>query len=471
MKKQIQKLICAIILLGALSACVKNEIDPPPSGGSDPIMSGQQITIKNLLALFDGDTTKIKTDVYVVGIVAADDREGNIYKELIIQDETGGMSIQIDMSNFYTDYPVGRRVFVKCKDLWMDKSNELLTFGGYVDTQGSIARIPLTLVNSVIVKGTYYYPVKVDTISINNITDDHMNTLVCLKDVEFDAASLNSTYADAINKLDINKDINDCNGNTIILRSSGFAKFAGDTVPKLNGTITAICQRYNNDFQLKIRDTRDVKFTNLRCNGSGGVPSLTTLDSIRNDFNSGITVVNGSKKIKGIVISDKDNGNVDTRNMFIQDSKGGIVVRFSSAHAFALNDEVEVDVSGMTLSEFNGLLQITNVPNANAVKTGTGTITPKAATIQDVINNQEAWESTLVIISNATINNGIAVGYSSGGSSGLPIGDGTNNTILYTRTAATFGSQLTPTTPKNVVCLVSTFNALQLMIRNTSDVQ
>ncbi|MBK8845245.1 MAG: hypothetical protein IPO27_01310 [Bacteroidetes bacterium] len=471
MKNQFKKLIYALLLISAFASCVKNEVDPPPTGGSDPVVSGVRISIKNLLALYDGDTTKIKTDVYVVGIVAADDREGNIYKELIIQDETGGMSIQIDMSNFYTDYPVGRRVFVKCKDLWMDKTNELITFGGYIDTQGSIARIPLTLVNSIIVKGSYYHPVMVDTVDIANITDDHMNTLVCLKNVEFDAASINSTYADAINKLDLNKDINDCNGNTIILRSSGYSKFAGDTVPKLNGTITAICQRYNNDFQLKIRDTRDVAFTKLRCNGSGGTPTLTTLDSIRTDFNNGITVVNGSKKIKGIVISDKDNGNVDTRNMFIQDSKGGIVVRFAATHAFALNDEVEVDVSGMTLSEFNGLLQITNVPNANAAKTGTGTITPKAATVQDIINNQEAWESTLVIISNATINNGIAVGYNSGGSSGLPISDGTNNAILYTRTQATFGSTLTPTTPKNVTCLISTFNTMQLMIRNINDVQ
>ena len=63
-----------------------------------------------------------------------------------------------------------------------------------------------------------------------------------------------------------------------------------------------------------------------------------------------------------LVISDKDNGNITGRNLVLQDESGGIVVRFEDDHNFALNQEVEVLISGQELSEFNGLLQVNDVP-------------------------------------------------------------------------------------------------------------
>ncbi|MBL0054257.1 MAG: hypothetical protein IPP29_23640 [Bacteroidetes bacterium] len=206
-------------------------------------------------------------------------------------------------------------------------------------------------------------------------------------------------------------------------------------------------------------------FVNLRCDGSGGVATPTTIANIRSMFTGSTTTVQGAFTIKGIVTSDKDNLNLDTKNIVIQDATGGIVVRFTAVHTFAMGDEVEIEVSGQELSEYHAWLQINRVANAAAVKTGTGTITPVVKTIQEIVTEQNALESTLVKVSNATL-------------SGFPtysgnnvITDGTNNTILYTRFSATFAASPIPTTPKTFTVIVSDYDGLQLQIRNLNDVQ
>ncbi len=463
MKKHFKIYFLMLSLLAVITSCVKNEIDEPPTGGSDPIVSGTKITIDSLKNYFTGSNKQINDDVYIEAIVNADDRSGNIYKELIVQDATGGMAFQIDESNFYTDFPVGRKVFVKLKGLWIADNSGVLNVGGYIDLSGALGRIPLALIPNFILKGSYYHPVPVDTIDITMASDALINKLVCFKKVEF--VDYNNTYADAINQQDENRDIQDCNGNVILMRNSGYANFAGEKLPRLNGNLTAVLQKYNSDFQLKIRDTKDVAFVNLRCDGSGGVATPTTIANIRSMFTGSTTTVQGAFTIKGIVTSDKDNLNLDTKNIVIQDATGGIVVRFTGVHTFAMGDEVEIEVSGQELSEYHAWLQINKVANAAAVKTGTGTITPVVKTIQEIVTEQNALESTLVKVSNATL-------------SGFPtysgnnvITDGTNNTILYTRFSATFAASPIPTTPKTFTVIVSDYDGLQLQIRNLNDVQ
>ncbi|NNC83720.1 MAG: DUF5017 domain-containing protein, partial [Flavobacteriales bacterium] len=74
----------------------------------------------------------------------------------------------------------------------------------------------------------------------------------------------------AVNEQSENRYIQDCSGNEVILRTSGFANFAGEQVPGRNGTITAIVGQFNDDMQLFIRDVDDLDFTELRCDGSTG---------------------------------------------------------------------------------------------------------------------------------------------------------------------------------------------------------
>src|ERR1700744_119412 len=96
--------ICACICSFAIAACIKKQYKgPPDTSGYDPHLSVTH-TIAQLLALPVGSA--ITEDVIISGIVIMDDKSGNYYKKIVIQDSTGGIEMELDQNNLYNDYPV-----------------------------------------------------------------------------------------------------------------------------------------------------------------------------------------------------------------------------------------------------------------------------------------------------------------------------------------------------------------------------
>ncbi|MEI2750497.1 MAG: DUF5689 domain-containing protein [Ferruginibacter sp.] len=70
----------------------------------------------------------ITDDVIISGVVVANDKSGNFYKQLFIQDSTGAMQLLLDANSLYVTYPVGRKVYIKCKGLTLsDQNNNMAT--------------------------------------------------------------------------------------------------------------------------------------------------------------------------------------------------------------------------------------------------------------------------------------------------------------------------------------------------------
>jgi|GEM_PF-2054954 len=119
-------------------------------------------------------------------------------------------------------------------------------------------------------------------------------------------------------------------------------------------------------------------------------------------LSTGSTVTIGEKnknfKVKGIVVSNKDAKNIDAKTVVLQQAndKPGIIVNFSAAHSFASGDEVQIGVSNQKLEQVNGEIVLNAIPVDSASKTGTGTITPKETTVQELSANAAAWDGTLV---------------------------------------------------------------------------
>jgi hypothetical protein len=454
-------MLCAI----TISSCVKKEFDEPVTANVDPAGVVANATVADLIALSPGFGTHLVDSNYIVSaVVVGDDESGNIYKQIIVQDSTGGIAISVDITNFHTIYPVGRRLFIKCKGLYIandgDNNYELGIYN-----IGEIGRIPSSNVGQFILRGKWGIEVE-PKVYLMNATNIPTNTLIKLENVEFDVP--NQTYANAATLSSKNLDINDCSGHSIVLYTSGFAKFASALTPSGNGSIIAIYKEYSGDGELILRNLADIKMDSVRCNGTSGNNTLMPIDSLRMSFPANIACPLG-RKIKGIVISDNANGNTQAKNMVLQDGTGGIVVRFTANHNFALNTEVEVNISGEELTEYNGWLEVNNVPLVNATVTGSGTVVPRVATIAQILANFDAWESTLVQIQNVTITGtGIY-------SQNQTLTDATGTMVMYTSSSASFANTSYPTGNVNVTGVLSEFTTSsfypQLNIRNTSDVQ
>jgi len=454
------------LLLLSLSSCIKDDFDAPPADGEDPDITANT-TIAQLKQLFTSSPVQITDSLVIQGVVTSSDKAGNFYKTLVIQDATAGISIRLDQTDLYADYPIGRRIFVKCKNLWLGDYGDLVQIGGALDDSDpqnpGVLPIPSALIGNYLLKGKYNIPVAPIVLTIDQLDNLYQNMLIQLNDVEFASAELGKTYADAVEQNSENRMLTDCNGNSVILRNSGFAQFAGDTLPDGNGTLTAIFSVFTDDFQLLINDVTDVQFDSARCTSGGGGDGIM---GIRNLYAGSDVVIGSGKIITGTVISDKTNANFDPKNLVLQDSTGGIVVRFTAAHNFNTGDEVEMDVSGQTLTEYNGLIEIDGAPNSTTTKTGTGNVTARTATISQINSNSNIWESTLVKVNNVTLTG------SSGQYSGtLTMTDATGTLDLYTRTGATFATTSYPTGSVSVTGVLGDFNGEQLSIRNTADVQ
>lgn len=263
--------VIATVCLLAVNSCKKN-FDSPPSY-VDPNMVANT-SIKTLKAMHSaGGYEAITTDIIISGVVVANDKSGNFYKELYIQDETGAISIQMDGTNLYTQYPVGRKIFIKCKGLYLSDYGGMIQVGVIdrsIPSNPTLAGIPYILFDTYVIGGSFNNPVVARPVSQSvlstNIQDTLLGTLIQLSGYEFSSGDLTRTYADtSATKNSINLTIKDCGGNNIIVRSSGYANFAGFNPAGGNGNITAIYTIFNSTRQLIIRDTTDVQFTSPRC--------------------------------------------------------------------------------------------------------------------------------------------------------------------------------------------------------------
>lgn len=277
--------ISAAILLST-SSCIKDNFTvPSPGANFDPAGVQATMSIKDFKqnyyapVLGKAIPTLITDSVVIMGIVNADDKSGNFYKTIAIQDSTGGIQIKIASTSLYNDYPVGRRIWIKLKGLYIFDYGGTAEIGGYIDLAGTFPTVggiaPSNASNNII-KGKWGLTVPVRHTTINALNfADHINMqsmLFQIDDVEFSPLDTSNTYGNALTKASVNIGLTDCASpaNTLVVRSSGYANFALAKPAKGHGSITGIYTYYafssSGNTQLVIRDTNDIQFnSSLRC--------------------------------------------------------------------------------------------------------------------------------------------------------------------------------------------------------------
>lgn len=485
---KIFKSFLLVTLLFSLTGCYKDVINEPPFN-QDPNLK-PTISIGELKTLYTNYVTStgktlmpINSDILISGVVNGDDLLGNWYKEISIQDDSSAIGIKINQNNLYTDFPVGRRIYIKCKGLAMGQYSGNIQLGGYVDTVSDptapdLGYMNTDIINTHIIKGSSGNALKADTVLLSQLSDKYQYRLIAIKDAQFESSSVGQYYADGINKADASRRITSCMGGTLEIRTSGYSKLAFEKCPAGLGTITGVYTIYKSSFgsvtkQLRLRDAKEVVMTNADC---GSKSDFKTIKELRAMY-TGTAMPAGAIKIKGIVISDRTYKNLSNSNVIIQDTSAGITLRFTASHSLDLGDEIEVSLPGGSLEEFNSLLQVNNLPLTSfKVISKNKTVTPRIVTaINDIANNGEAWESTLIKIMNPSITMPASGTFLAGGASGgnVNVFDASGNTTLYTVSSATFANTAIKAGPyTSLTAIVSQFKTTrQILMRSDKDLE
>lgn len=276
--------VLAVLLLAVFSACVKTEFDEPPAGG-EPVTLTPNKTIKELKALHlnPGGYDKITEDIIIGGEVVMDDRSGNYYKTLVIEDASGGIEIKFNDGFLYQQLPIGRTIYIRCKDLILtDYAGLTQLIGSTVEEGGVLNAVGLTeaQVRQKVAKGAYAdTPLAPNEVSLSEVNDNLLSTYIRLSDVEFIKADTGKTWADVVTKFSINRTLQDCNGQQLIIRTSGYSSFAGKKTPSGKGTAEGVLGVFNGTYQLYLRDETGVSMDSLRCGAvDPNAPGLASLD-------------------------------------------------------------------------------------------------------------------------------------------------------------------------------------------------
>ena len=262
--------LLAVGFLAGMSSCVKEKFSAPPVTNTDPDLTANA-TIAQLKALYTTNVpVQITQDYIISAIVVGDDHSGNLYKSLAIEDASGGITLSIVGSDLYTTMPIGRRLFIKCKNLYVVQYSGMFQLVAYVNGDGTFGGIPTSTETQYIFPGKRGIPVTPIVTSLASITSPNIalqSELIELDNVEFSSIDKNQRYADPVNLISVSHMLEDCtpNRDDVAVYTSGYANFAGSRTPSGNGKVLCIYGVYNGATQLTIRDTTDLFLTGPSC--------------------------------------------------------------------------------------------------------------------------------------------------------------------------------------------------------------
>ena len=262
-----KKIMLGLLLICQFYSCEK-VYDAPPTeleAAFAADISIKDLRAKHVMGKFE-QITDAKT---IVAVVVADDASDNFYKSLVIQDSTGGITVRMDGIKLCANYPIGRKLSINLKGLWLGDYGKLIQLGAGVDVSDpanpSLVSIPQALFDQIIRKGEILTTVPALKTNIGALNNNYQSMLVQLDSVEFVALDSAKAFADVANKLSVNRSLRSCNNGTILLRTSGYASFVNAKTPVGNGAVIGIYSVFGSTKQLIIRDELDLHMNKPRC--------------------------------------------------------------------------------------------------------------------------------------------------------------------------------------------------------------
>ena len=270
-----------VLLLGItalfLNSCVKQPPEAPPES-TIPFNPDKVLTIQQIKQIYiDSTGAYTFTDtISLFAVVTADESSGNIYKSAYVQDETGAIQLN----------------FINSGGIYVGDSIRVLLLGSTIDQYHDLNQVQNLNVANNIYKIKTSVIIEPELTTISEIKSNRAyweSRLIKLDSVQFTNEMLGSYFADTVNLITEDRDLEDCNGNSLIVRTSAYANFAGKLLPEGNGSIIAIETIYASGSSIKdqliVRNYNEIHLTGPRC-GSGGGSVIEPVEEVNEEFST-----------------------------------------------------------------------------------------------------------------------------------------------------------------------------------------
>lgn len=269
------KLYLTALLFAALgfTSC-NDEFDTPPLTGPVATLK-PNTTISQLKALYwqnvDNyvDTVGLTADgqhMVIKARVVSSDASGNIYKNLVIQDETAAITLSIDANNLYNSFRLGQELVIDVTNMYIGKYSGLQQFGLPEEDPKfgwQTSFMPLEFFKEHVQLNGLPDVSKVDTLTttigaLPAATDVQGIQNMQSRLVRFDNVSWQEAGQPfAESEKTVSRTLVDAEGKTLTVRNSGYADFYKDTIPTGTGSVVGILGYFNGSWQLTLRSIED----------------------------------------------------------------------------------------------------------------------------------------------------------------------------------------------------------------------
>lgn len=223
---------------------------------------------------------------YIIrGRVISSDAAGNIYKSLVIQDETAALALSINQSSMYNEYRLGQEMVVDLTGLYIGYYRGLQQIGypgedyngtpqlGFMSfdywlSNAQYNGIPNPDFAAIRFNGTSTTAPdnQAYMLAFNNFGElgngsllQLQSQLVEFRNVSFQIKEGEENYAPY--QESVNRTLVDANGQTLTVRNSGYSNFYNELLPEGRGNVRGILSYYGDSWQLLLRDDTDVMIT------------------------------------------------------------------------------------------------------------------------------------------------------------------------------------------------------------------
>ena len=275
--KHIHYYIIIAFVSAIFTGCMDNRWEIPGTDGSEfgneavtetNLVSIAQLKQKYATVIYNGSYVQFEELTQIKGVVTGNDVKGNLYSQVAIEDGTGSMIICIAQGGLYGQMQVGREILIELKGLYIGGYGQQPEIGTpYTNANG---RTYVSRMSRAIWQQHYKLlgmksvsPIDFDKTKLGdaNYMKENCGRLMTIRGVKFQGANGKKVYAadkdkDAANS--VNRSLQGISSNQLVVRTSTYADFAKTPLPQGEVDITGIFTRYNNTWQVLIREESDV---------------------------------------------------------------------------------------------------------------------------------------------------------------------------------------------------------------------
>ncbi|MCP1995067.1 DUF5689 domain-containing protein [Flavobacterium sp. HSC-61S13] len=270
MKFTIKILVHHVFLLTyTLSACVKSDdFSIPKIDCTEPhIQQTQTVAHINALAT-DRPSRYILPDI-ISAYVVSTDHEKQFYQAIHLVTQTDSLAIKVLAEplglGHYTQYGIGKKVYLNLEGLYLQKRNGLLQIGSLI--QENLASIPKASVKNTLI-ATCQASTEEDFVTHTSIeeilrSDSYIGQLIELSVAQFTDQCIGKPYNEDTSSY-TDRQIIDSTGKTLLVRTHRQAVFSTNLIPSNSGTIKGIISKTGTTFYLIPRQESDIQLNNSR---------------------------------------------------------------------------------------------------------------------------------------------------------------------------------------------------------------